>query len=79
MDIKVLGTGCKKCVAFDKLVRKVVEENNIEATVTKEEDLIQIMTYGVMSTPALVIDGKVILKGRVVKENELLTIIKDQL
>lgn len=50
--------------ALEKLTREVVEQNGIEATVTKVEDIVAIMNYGVMSTPALVIDEKVVLKGR---------------
>lgn len=76
MEIKVLGTGCKKCKNFEQLVRKVVEKNGIEANVSKEEDLLQIMTYGVMSTPALVVNEKVVVKGRVPSEGELLELLK---
>lgn len=76
MEIKVLGTGCKKCKNFEQLVRKVVEKNGIEANVSKEEDLLQIMAYGVMSTPALVVDEKVVVKGRVPSEGELLELLK---
>ena len=76
MDIIVLGTGCKKCKTLETLVRKVVEENSIDATVTKEEDLIKIMGFGVMATPALVINGEVVMKGRLPKEKELLELIK---
>lgn len=76
MDIKVLGTGCKKCKTLETLVNKVVEENNIDASVEKIEDLVKIMEFGVMATPALVIDGEVKLRGRLPKEQELLDIIK---
>lgn len=76
MDIKVLGTGCKKCMTLEALVNKVVTENNIDATVTKVEDLMQIMTYGVMATPAIVVNGKVIVKGRLPKEAEILELLK---
>ena len=76
MEIKVLGTGCKKCKAFEQQVRKIVESNNIEANVQKEEDLLQIMAYGVMSTPALVINEKVVVKGRVPNEKEILELLK---
>lgn len=76
-EIVVLGTGCKKCKTLETLVNKVVSENNIEATVTKEEDLMKIMEYGVMATPAMVINGKVVIKGRLPKENELLQLINN--
>jgi small redox-active disulfide protein 2 len=74
-EIVVLGTGCKKCITLETLVNKVVSENNIEATVTKEEDLMKIMEYGVMATPAMVINGKVVIKGRLPKEKEILELI----
>ena len=71
MEIKILGPGCPKCKTLEKLTREVVEQNGIEATVTKVEDIVAIMNYGVMTTPALVIDGKVVLKGRVPSADEL--------
>ena len=75
MEIKILGPGCPKCKALEKLTREVVEQNNIEATVTKVEDIVAIMNYGVMSTPALVIDEKVVMKGRVPSADELKQIL----
>jgi small redox-active disulfide protein 2 len=75
MEIKILGPGCPKCKVLEKLTREVVEQNNIEATVTKVEDIVAIMNYGVMSTPALVIDEKVVLKGRVPSVDELKQIL----
>lgn len=71
MEIKILGPGCPKCKILDKLTREVVEQNGIDATVTKVEDIVAIMNYGVMSTPALVINEKVVLKGRVPSAEEL--------
>ncbi len=76
MEVVVLGTGCAKCKTLENLVKKVVEENNIDATVTKEEDLMKIMEYGVMATPALVVNGEVKAKGRLPKEKEILTYLK---
>ena len=75
MVIKILGPGCPKCKTLDKLTREVVEQNGIDATVEKVEDIVAIMNYGVMSTPALVIDGKVVVKGRVPSAEELKTIL----
>jgi len=72
MEIKVLGTGCKKCTTLEKEVKKVIEKQNIEAEVIKVEDIVEIMNFGVMSTPALVIDGKVVVSGRVPSEKELI-------
>ena len=71
MEIKILGTGCAKCKTLDKAVRDVVAQNKIEATVSTVEDIMEIMQYNVMTTPALVVDGKVLVKGRVPSENEL--------
>jgi small redox-active disulfide protein 2 len=71
MNIKILGTGCAKCKSLEKLTIEVVEENKFDAEITKVEDIVQIMRYGVMSTPALVIDGKVMISGRVPSKEEI--------
>lgn len=65
MDIKVLGTGCPKCKTLEKLTRDAVEELGIDAQITKVEDIMEIMKYNVMKTPALVVDGKVVVKGSI--------------
>ena len=70
-DIKVLGTGCPKCKALEKMAREVVEKNNIEATITKVEDILEIMQYNIMSLPALVVNGKVVIKGYVPTAEEI--------
>ena len=75
MEIKVLGTGCAKCKSLEKLTNEVVAETGIEATVEKVEDIYKIMQFGVMSTPALVIDKKVVLSGRLPSAGELKEII----
>lgn len=75
MDIKVLGTGCTKCKTLEKLVTEAVAELGIKAGIEKVEDIQKIIGYGVMSTPALVIDGKVILSGRVPQARELKDLI----
>jgi len=71
MEIKILGPGCAKCKTLDKLTHEVVEKNGIKANITKVEDIMEIMKYGVMSTPALVIDEKVVMKGRIPSSDEL--------
>jgi small redox-active disulfide protein 2 len=63
MEIKILGTGCSKCKTLEKLTRDVVSKNGINATITKVEDIMEIMKFNIMTTPALVIDGKVVTKG----------------
>ena len=65
MEIKVLGTGCANCKALYATVEKVVNELGIQAKIIKEEDLMKIMEYNVMTLPALVINGKVVAKGRI--------------
>lgn len=75
MEIKILGPGCPKCKTLEKLAREVVEMNGIDATVTKVEDIVVIMNYGVMTTPALVIDERVVLKGRVPSAEEIKKLI----
>ncbi|MBI9064105.1 MAG: TM0996/MTH895 family glutaredoxin-like protein [Marinilabiliaceae bacterium] len=71
MDIKVLGTGCTKCKNLENLTREIVTQNGIDATVTKVEDIMEIMQFGVMTTPALVIDGQVVVKGKVPSAEEM--------
>ena len=75
MEIKVLGTGCAGCKTLYATVEQVVKELALEAVITKEEDLMKIMEYNVMTLPALVVDGKVVAKGKLcVKEvKDLLT------
>lgn len=65
MEIKDLGTGCANCKALYATVEKVVNELGIQAEIIKEEDLMKIMEYNVMTLPALVINGKVVAKGRI--------------
>lgn len=75
MEIKVLGTGCAKCKTLEQSVRQSVEELGIDAVVTKEEDIVKIMSYGIMHTPGLVINGKVVLSGRVPSAKDLKELI----
>ncbi|WP_416197414.1 MAG: Small redox-active disulfide protein 2 [Sporanaerobacter sp.] len=71
MIIKILGVGCSKCEKLEKNVKKAVEELGIDATVEKVEDLKEIVSYGVMTSPALVIDGKVVFAGKVPSTKEI--------
>lgn len=64
MEIKVLGTGCAGCKALYNTVLEAVSQLGINANIIKEEDLMKIMEYNVMSLPALVVDGKVVSKGK---------------
>ena len=74
-DIKILGTGCPKCKQLEEAVRKTVTDNSVEADISKVEDIVDIMGYGIMRTPGLVIDGKVVLSGRLPSTNELKELI----
>ncbi len=75
MDIIVLGTGCAKCKEVYDKVKKVVNESNIVANVKKEEDIMEIMKYNILSTPAIVIDNKVLVQGKVPTEKEILEVL----
>ena len=75
MEIKILGTGCTKCKALEKATINALAKLDIAANVSKVEDIMQIMNYGVISPPALVIDEKVVIKGRVPSENEIKEIL----
>ena len=71
MDIKVLGTCCGKCKTTYAVIEKVIKENNITATLTKVEDIMEIMNYNILTTPAVVVDGEVKIKGYVPSEREI--------
>jgi small redox-active disulfide protein 2 len=75
MEIKILGTGCAKCKTLEKLTREVVEKNGIQATITKVEEITEIMKYHILATPALVVNEKVEIKGRVPSEKEIKEIL----
>ena len=75
MNIKILGTGCKKCQELEKNTRMAVEELQLDAQVEKVEDIKEIMKYKVMSTPALVIDEKLVSAGKLLTVNELKGVI----
>lgn len=75
MDIKVLGTGCPKCKKLEQLTRNSLTELGIEARVEKVEDIQEIMQFGVMATPALVIDGEVVSRGNLPSVKELKNIL----
>ena len=70
-EIKVLGPGCAKCKSTYAVVEKVVKESGIDVQLTKVDDIEEIMHYNIMTTPAVVIDGKVVLKGKVPSESEV--------
>jgi small redox-active disulfide protein 2 len=71
LDIKILGPGCPKCKTLEKLTNEVVSENQFDALVSKVEDIMEIMTYNVLSTPALVINKQVVIKGMLPSKEEI--------
>jgi len=75
MKIKVLGTGCANCRNLEQLVRRTVADLKLDAEVEKEEDIMKIIAYGVRRTPALVVDDKVVLYGRIPSEEELISLL----
>jgi len=75
MEIKILGTGCPRCKTLEKTVINALTEMDIAADVSKVEDIVKIMGYGIMHTPGLVINGKVVLSGRLPSSEELKEII----
>lgn len=75
MEIIVLGTGCAKCKTTYDRVAKVLADTNNTATLKKEEDILEIVKYNIMSLPAIVVDGEVKIKGYVPTEEEIKQII----
>jgi small redox-active disulfide protein 2 len=71
LNLKILGAGCSKCETLEKVTAKVVRENHFNADIVKVDDIMQIMSYQIMSTPALVINEKVVFSGRVPSESEI--------
>ena len=71
MKIEILGMGCPKCKMLYENAKKAVKEKNIEAEVVKVEDMDNITAYGVMMTPALVIDGQVKTTGKIPSTEEI--------
>ena len=76
MLIKILGSGCKKCLALEENARVAVQNAAIDADIEKVTDVVDIASYGIMSTPGLVIDEKVVATGRVLSPSEIGTLLK---
>ncbi|WP_296052437.1 thioredoxin family protein [uncultured Alteromonas sp.] len=70
-DIKVLGSGCAKCTKTAEQLQKLAQEMNIEVTVSKQTDPQVIMEYGVMSTPAVVVDGQLVHSGSIPQTEQM--------
>jgi len=75
-SVKVLGSGCQKCNALEAATKAALEQLGMDTTIEHVTDFAKIASYGVMSTPALVVDGKVVSYGKVLKTEEVVAILK---
>lgn len=71
MEVKVLGPGCAKCKTTFQVIEKVIKENNLDVKLTKVDDIMEMMSYNIMTTPAVVVDGEVKMKGQVPSESDV--------
>ena len=71
LTIKILGSGCANCKRLEQIVRKVIENNSLEAEIEKVTDFQEITKWPILSTPGLVVDGKVLSSGRIPSEDEI--------
>ena len=76
MQIKILGTGCPNCKILEKNTQDAVKELKLKAEIEKVTDIAKIMEYGVMSTPALIINEKVVSYGKVLSSEEIKKLLK---
>ena len=77
ISVKVLGTGCKKCQNLENKVRELVAINNIDANVEKVTDIQEMVNYGIMTTPGLIINEKVKSFGIIPKDDQLISWLKE--
>jgi len=78
MDIKILGSGCSKCEQLEAATRAAAEELGVQAELEKVTDPAEIASWGVMSTPALVVDDEVLVSGRVLTTDEVVSVLGDR-
>ncbi|MDD3225251.1 MAG: thioredoxin family protein [Clostridium sp.] len=78
MEIKILGTGCSNCKKLETNAKEAAEQLNVNAEITKVEDIKEIMKYGVMRTPAIVVNEKVKMFGKVCTVDEIKKYISDE-
>ncbi|MCK5837378.1 MAG: TM0996/MTH895 family glutaredoxin-like protein [Desulfobacula sp.] len=78
MEIKVLGPGCAKCNKTEKLIQEVIKETGSDATVVKVTDMMEIASFGVFSTPSVIIDNEVKVAGKVPKKGDIKTWLEKQ-
>ena len=79
LTIKILGAGCSKCRRLYENVSSIVTGNNIDAEIIKIEDLNEMMKYGIMMTPALVINDQLKIYGNIPKDEQILDWIKEEI
>ena len=75
-SVKVLGSGCAKCNALEAATKAALAQLGMDTAIDHVTDFAQIAAYGVMSTPALVVDGKVVVYGKVLKQEEVVTLLQ---
>lgn len=71
MEIKVLGPGCAKCKTTYNVIEKVIKEKHLDVKLTKVDDIMEMMSYNILTTPAVVVDEVVKMKGQVPSENDV--------
>ena len=77
MTVKILGSGCKKCLTLESKVRELVRQNNLDAVIEKITDIQEIVNYGIMMTPGLVINEKVKSYGVIPKDDQLINWLRE--
>lgn len=77
MKIEILGTGCPKCIKLEENAKKAVEETGVDAEIVKVKEMDKILSYDVMMTPALVLDGKVKCSGKIAEVDEIIAWITE--
>ena len=78
MDIKVIGSGCEKCNQLYRNVQEAVQQLGLNAQVQKVEDLVEMVQLGVMTSPSVMVDGKLVVSGRVANVKSLVNLLKTQ-
>lgn len=76
ISVKILGSGCKKCQTLEQKVKDVISMNNVDATLEKVTDINDMMSYGIMMTPGLVVNEKVVSTGIIPKDEQILNWLK---
>lgn len=76
MHIKILGTGCPKCIQLEKNTKEALKLLEVKHTIEKVTQMKDILSYGVLSTPALVVDEHVVAYGKVLSPNDIVELIK---